>query len=313
MKKNILSYLGTAIALLLLLVSVVVISTELKSYSLQDVIASFTAISTGQIGLAIALTFLGFTAMTGYDTLAFHHLKESLAYRRIALTAFISIAFSNVIGFAIVTGSAIRYRRYSAWGISGWAIAHVIAFANFTFLLGLFALGSIAFLHAPLPVPTAVHLPFSTARPLGGIFLGLTAAYLLSSVLIRRQITVRQFSFRLPALPIALSQLAVSSLDWGLAAAVLYTLMPTGNISYFGFLNIYLLAMAAGVASSVPGGVGVFETVMLLLLADQVSGDDVLASLLAYRMIYYLLPFAIAALILTAQELLATPDRSRLK
>lgn len=312
MQKKILSYLGPAIAILLLLVSVVVITGELKNYSLQDVAQSFGAISTGQIGMAIALTFFGFLAMTGYDALAFRHLKVPLAYRRIALTTFISIAFSNVIGFAIVTGSAIRYRRYSAWGVSGWAIAHVIAFANFSFLLGLFALGSLAFLYAPLSIPAASHLPFTTARPLGGIFLSLTAAYLASSLLIKRQITLRQFSFRVPALPIALSQIAVSSLDWGLATAVLYTLVPTGD-SYFSFLNIYLLAMAAGVASSVPGGVGVFETVMILLLADRVPGDAVLAALLAYRIIYYLLPFAIAAILLAAQEFLSKPDRPRFK
>ncbi|PZO08925.1 MAG: hypothetical protein DCF25_21975 [Leptolyngbya foveolarum] len=87
-----------------------------------------------------------------------------------------------------------------------------------------------------------------------------------------------------------------------MAAAVLYTLIPLGDIGYFSFLNIYLLAMGAGVISSVPGGAGVFETVVILLLDGKVLGDAVLAALLAYRIIYYLLPFAIALILFLFQE-----------
>ncbi len=94
-----------------------------------------------------------------------------------------------------------------------------------------------------------------------------------------------------------------------MAAAVLYTLISTDDISYFSFLNIYLLAMGAGSISSVPGGAGVFETVVILLLDGKVPGDAVLAALLVYRIVYYLLPFAIALFLLFVQESFAKGER----
>ncbi len=311
MKKKAVALVGPAIALFLLIASAIVIRSEIQSYSAEDVAQSFSAISAFQFQGAIAFTALGYLAMTGYDALAFRHLKQRLAYRRIATTSFISSAFSNTIGFALLTGGAIRYRRYAAWGISGGAIAQIIAFANFSFWLGLLTIGSVAFLSMPLPISTELPLPFSTARPLGMLFLVLSLAYLIGSSLIRRPLVLGRHTFYHPTLSMALRQMAVSSLDWGMAAAVLYTLVPTGDISYFAFLNIYLLAMAAGAVSSTPGGVGVFETVVILLLRDRVPGDAVIASLLAYRMIYYFLPFGLAAVLLVSQELSIKGRRSR--
>ncbi len=309
MKKKIASFIGPAIALFLLVASAIVIRSELKSYSAKEVAQSFGAISTFQFQCAIAFTALGYLAMTGYDVLAFRHLKQPLAYRHVATTSFISNAFSNTIGFALLTGGAIRYRRYTRWRISRGAIAQTIAFANFSFWLGLLTIGSTAFLIMPLPIPAELPLPFSTARPLGILFLTLALAYLIGSSVIRRPLVLGKYTFRHPTLSTALKQMTVSSLDWGMAAAVLYTLVPIGNISYFAFLNIYLLAMAAGAISSVPGGVGVFETVTILLLKDRVSGDAVIASLLAYRVIYYFLPFGLAAVLFVFQEILAKSKR----
>ena len=108
---------------------------------------------------------------------------------------------------------------------------------------------------------------------------------------------------QLPSLQLSLAQILVSSLDWSLAAAVLYTLLPASTpLSYSGFLEIYLLAMSAGVLSNVPGGLGVFETVVLLLLSPQVPAAAVLGSLLAYRGVYYFLPLALATGLLGIYE-----------
>ncbi|MGB3787954.1 MAG: lysylphosphatidylglycerol synthase domain-containing protein [Phormidesmis sp.] len=310
LRNKIAALIGPAIALFLLIVSTIVIRSELQSYSAEDITQSFEAISVFQFQCAIAFTGLGYLAMTGYDALAFHHLKQPLAYSRIATTSFISNAFSNTIGFALLTGGAIRYRRYARWGVSGGAIAQIIAFANFSFWLGLLTIGSVAFLSMPLPIPAELPLPFSTARPLGVLFLTLALAYLIGSSLIRRPLVLGRHTFYHPTLSTALRQMVISSLDWGMAAAVLYTLLPTEDISYFAFLNTYLLAMAAGVVSSVPGGVGVFETVTILLLKDRVPGDAVIASLLAYRMIYYFLPFGLAAVLFAFQEVSTKSRRS---
>lgn len=132
-------------------------------------------------------------------------------------------------------------------------------------------------------------------RPVGILFLILVGAYLLASFFLRQPIYLRSQEFRFPSLRISLAQIIVSSCDWLLAAAILYVLLPTNiPFSYLDFLGIYLLAMFAGVISNVPGGLGVFETVILLILSSQVSAASVLGSMLAYRGIYYFLPTLLA-------------------
>ncbi|MEH2052394.1 lysylphosphatidylglycerol synthase domain-containing protein [Nostoc sp.] len=296
--------------LLLLVLSLWAIASELRQYNYRDILNSLAAIPKSRLSWAIWLTALGYLVMIGYDILGFNYINRSLSWNKIAFTSFISSAFSNTIGFALLTGSAIRYRFYSNWGVSAVAIAQVIAFANFTFWLGMFALAGLIFVINPLTIPTQLHLPFATVRPIGVIFLLLIAIYLLGSILIKQPLTIRQQDFRFPSLPISLAQIAISSFDWILAALVLYAILPSNTpLSYLEFLGIYLLGMFAGVISNIPGGLGVFETVILLFISDKISAAAVLGSLLAYRGIYYFLPLLIAAGLLGIYEIRFRADR----
>ncbi|MBN3961371.1 lysylphosphatidylglycerol synthase domain-containing protein [Nostoc sp. NMS8] len=290
--------------LLLLVLSLWAIASELRQYNYRDILNSLATIPKSRLSWAIWLTALGYLVMIGYDILGFNYINRSLSWNKIAFTSFISSAFSNTIGFALLTGSAIRYRFYSTWGVSAVAIAQVIAFANFTFWLGMFAVAGLIFVINPLTIPTQLHLPFATVRPIGVIFLLLIAIYLLGSILIKQTLTIRQQDFRFPSLPISLAQIAISSFDWILAALVLYAILPSNTpLSYLEFLGIYLLGMFAGVVSNIPGGLGVFETVILLFISDKISAAAVLGSLLAYRGIYYFLPLLLAAGLLGIYEI----------
>ncbi|MEH2143705.1 lysylphosphatidylglycerol synthase domain-containing protein [Nostoc sp.] len=290
--------------LLLLVLSLWAIAHELREYNYLDILNSLAAIPKSRLSWAIWLTALGYLVMIGYDILGFSYTNRSLSWNKIALTNFISSAFSNTIGFALLTGSAIRYRFYASWGVSAVAIAQVIAFANFTFWLGMFAVAGFLFIVNPLKIPTQLHLPFTTVRPIGVIFLVLVAIYLLGSILIKQPLIIRGQEFRFPSFKISLAQIAISSFDWILAAAVLYAVLPANiSLSYLDFLGIYLLAMFAGVVSNVPGGLGVFETIILLILSSKVSGAAILGSLLAYRGVYYFLPLLVAAGLLGLYEI----------
>lgn len=290
--------------LLLLLLSLWAIASELRQYNYRDILNSLAAIPKSRLSWAIWLTALGYVVMIGYDILGFNYINRSLSWNKIAFTNFISSAFSNTIGFALLTGSAIRYRFYSTWGVSAVAIAQVIAFANFTFWLGMFAVAGLLFLINPLKIPTQLHLPFATVRPIGVIFLLLVAVYLLGSIFIKQPLIIRGQEFRFPSFKISLAQIAISSFDWILAAAVLYAVLPSNiSLSYLDFLGIYLLAMFAGVVSNVPGGLGVFETIILLILSSKVSAAAVLGSMLVYRGVYYYLPLLLAAGLLGIYEI----------
>lgn len=290
--------------LLLLVLSLWAIANELRQYNYRDILNSLAAIPKSRLSWAIWLTALGYLVMIGYDILGFNYINRSLSWNKIAFTNFISSAFSNTIGFALLTGSAIRYRFYASWGVSAVAIAQVIAFANFTFWLGMFAVAGLLFLINPLKIPTQLHLPFATVRPIGVIFLLLVAAYLLGSIFIKQPLIIRGHEFRFPSFKISLAQIAISSFDWILAAAVLYALLPSNiSLSYLDFLGIYLLAMFAGIVSNVPGGLGVFETIILLILSSKVSAAAVLGSMLAYRGVYYFLPLLVAVGLLGIYEI----------
>ncbi|MEH1941338.1 MAG: lysylphosphatidylglycerol synthase domain-containing protein [Nostoc sp.] len=291
--------------LLLLVLSLWAIANELHEYNYRDILNSLAAIPKSRLSWAIWLTVLGYLVMIGYDILGFSYINRSLNWNKIALTNFISSAFSNTIGFALLTGSAIRYRFYANWGVSAVAIAQVIAFANFTFWLGMFAVAGFLFIINPLKIPTQLHLPFATVRPIGVIFLLLVAIYLLGSIFIKQPLTIRGQEFRFPSFKISLAQIAISSFDWILAAAVLYAVLPSNiSLSYLDFLGIYLLAMFGGVVSNVPGGLGVFETIILLILSSKVSAAAILGSMLAYRGVYYFLPLLIAAGLLGLYEII---------
>ena len=292
------------LSLLLFGLSLWAIASELRKYSWQDVVSSITAIPNQYILLAVLLTLLNYLLLTGYDTLAVRYLRQTLSYRKTALVAIISYAISNSVGFALLSGSAIRYRFYSTWGLSAAKIAQIITFCNLSFWLGLFAVGGTVFAFTPLAIPQQLHLPFLSVRPLGFIFLAVIIAYLLWSGLSSKPLKIRNWVF--PHLPfkLFLAQIVLTSCDWMLAAMVLYVLLPIPkHFSFFSFFGIYLLAQFAGIISNVPGGLGVFETVLILLLSPPIPSSQLLGALLAYRGIYYFLPLVVSILILGGYEL----------
>ncbi len=141
-------------------------------------------------------------------------------------------------------------------------------------------------------------------RPLGFIFLVIILAYLLWSGLSKKSLKIKNWVF--PHLPfqLSLAQIALTSFDWMLAAGVLYILLPVpNNFSFFSFFGIYLLGQIAGIISNVPGGLGVFETVLILLLSPQIPSNQLLGALLAYRGIYYFFPLGGSVLMLIWYEL----------
>lgn len=273
-----------------------VLHQELQHHPPQEIIKSLLTISRNHVVIAIGLTIISYLVITCYDIIAFCHLNYSLAVIKVILTAFFSYAISNTTGFGLLIGGGIRYRYYSFWQVPPKKIAQVIGLANLSFWLGLFAVGGITFIFEPLPVPRLLHVHFLTVRPLGIFFLVMVGVYLYYCWH-QKTLSFRQQMIVFPSLSISLAQILVSALDWALATAVLYVLLPTHNLlSYFSFFGIYLLAITAAIISHVPGGLGVFETVILFLLPKSFSTSDVLGSLLAYRGIYFLLPLIIAVI-----------------
>ncbi len=241
--------------------------------------------------------------MIGYDFLAVRSIRHPLALGRIALASFTGFATSYNFG-ALLGGTSVRYRLYSVWGLSAVDIVRLVVMLGLTFWFGVFGLAGVLFLVDPFPIPAGLALPVATVRPLGWGLLALTIGYLGLTVFWKKPIRLRGTEVSLPGPGISSLQLAIAAADLIVAAGILYVLLPADfGLDYFEFLGIYLLAVVAVILTHVPGGVGVFE-LMVLKLAGAQSNERLIAALLVFRAIYYLLPLLISAVLLAGHELM---------
>ena len=303
--KRFLPLLRPILIVALFAVALRLLQDVLAHYRYHEVIRYLESLPPEQVLLSILLTLAGYFLMTGYDTLAFRYIHHPLPYRKIALASFIGYAFNNNVGLSGLVGGSLRVRLYSAWRLTAVEIARVIAFYTITFWLGFVLLGGTLFIVEPPPMPHTVHLPFNSIRVLGFVLLIPAIAYIAFLVIRNKPVRIRQWEFELPQPRLIAAQILISSADWMLAAAVLYILLPDAlPIGFMPFLSAFLLAQIAGVASNVPGGLGVFEAIILLFLAPYYPASAILGALVAFRGIYYLLPLILATLLLAVHEIL---------
>ena len=296
--------IGSVIGLILFIAALWVLYHQLKTYPIRDIIAHLHNLPAEALVLAILLTFFSYLTMTGYDTLALRYVRHPLSYAKTALASFIGYAFSNSLGFSMIMGGSVRYRLYTAWGLTAFEITQVVGFCMLTLWFGFFTIGGLVFLLEPLTLPSFLHLPFTSVHIIGLFFLALVASAILGSFLRKRPFKIRDWSFSAPSPGLLIFQLSIASMDWVLAGAVLFVLLPhVPDLSFPVFIGLFLLAQLAGMVSQVPGGLGVFESVVILLLIPYLPAAQVLGSLLVYRGIYYLIPFFTATLLLATQEL----------
>jgi len=273
-----------------------------QTVKFHDVRLAFHAIPSFSLGLALLLTAASYLALTLYDVLALRVIGRPLPWRTAALASFTSYTLSHNLGLALLTGGSARYRIYSAAGLDGSDIARVIAIASGAFWSGVVIIAGVALvMHSgPLLLGTLI-LPAAFAPMLGAAILVLAA--LLMIMLARRSTALKlgRWSIPLPTPSQAMVQIGIAVLDLAAASAALFVLVPAlAPASFPAFLFAYALAIIVAVVSHVPGGIGIFEAVIVAT----VPGDraTLLAALIAYRVIYYLLPLAIAAALLAFHE-----------
>ncbi|MDX1818910.1 MAG: bifunctional lysylphosphatidylglycerol flippase/synthetase MprF, partial [Marinobacter sp.] len=299
LKNRLRAWLPPLAGALLLFAAGWILHRELQSVSYREVRQALHALPTSQLLLALMFTGLNYLVLSLYDQLAFRYLGGQVTRARIAVTALTSYAISNSVGFAVLSGTAVRHRFYSRWGVSAADLARIIVFNSSTYWLGLLALAGWSLTFQP-PIQSGL---FQASMPwLGGLCLALAAAYLVLSTLRKAPFQVRGFEIRVPTPPLAFQQLLVSMADWALAAAVLHALLPESGPSYGTLLGAFLAAQVFGLISHVPGGLGVFEGAMLLFLGPYLPVDQIIAALILFRLIYYIIPLVFALLVLLGDE-----------
>lgn len=237
---------------------------------------------------------------------------DRLGFRRVGLASFSAYALSHVLGAPAISAAAVRLRLYAQWGVPPAGIARIIALSGTNFVLGTAALLGAILLFRPLDVP-AFGQDFSplALRGLGVLLWAVVAGYV---ALAGGERPLKFFGIAVPrpGIALAVAQVALSCVDTGTACAVLYVVLPTVHgLSYPHVLGIYLAGFAGGLVSGLPGGVGVFDTVLLLGLAGYMNPADAIGAILLFRVLYYLLPAALAALCFAGHEIWITAKGSR--
>ncbi|PKN43540.1 MAG: hypothetical protein CVU60_00495 [Deltaproteobacteria bacterium HGW-Deltaproteobacteria-18] len=301
------SFWGPLVSLILIAAALQFLSQELRQVSINQIWSALTDMPGRILIPAFALAVLNYLVLAGYEHFACRYAGVPQPMKRIAISSFIGNAFANTLGFSFLSGSSIKFRLYSAWGLTAADVGRVTIFTTVSLWLGLVGLGGLALVLSP----EAGRLLALGSDILGAGLAALPVLYLLASLRWRKPLSLFGFQIPAPGPGTAAVQVLFSVLDWALSGLILYVLLP-GEVGLSVFFTRFMLAQLAGVMSQAPGGVGVFETAFMLLTPDAGDNGQLFAALLAFRVIYYILPLLLAALTLAVRELFETVPVLRL-
>jgi phosphatidylglycerol lysyltransferase len=279
-----------------------IVHNLLGHYHWHDILERVHAISNTKLLRAAFFTCAGYGCLTLYDALAVRFAGAHVPYPRVALISFMGYAIGHNVGLNSLSGGAVRFRAYTALGLSAKQIATIIAFGTLTFFLGAGVLLGVSLLSNAGMSGSILHVHAWLAIAAGIVLLTAVTGYLWLVCTRHAPLRFRRIEIPVPKPKVAFAQIGISCIDMLCATSVLYVLLPReAALGFFAFAGVYLIALTAGAASNVPGGIGVFEWVLVLLLPS-VPKDRLLGALVAYRAIYYFAPFALALVLLGAHE-----------
>jgi glycosyltransferase 2 family protein len=297
--------LGIALSLLVIGIAITTLVRTLKGVDIGVIVVALAEKPLLQIGLAACCVLGAFGTLTFYDFFALRTLgKKRVPYGIAALSSFCSYTIGHNIGATVFTGGAIRFRIYSDYGLNALDVAKICFLSGLTFWLGnLFVLGLGMAWH-PWAASAMDLLPPQLNRAIALGCLAGIAAYLvwIFTGKGRRQLGQRGWRVFLPSAPLTLLQIAIGVVDLGFCALAFYLLMPVyPDIDFVSVAVVFILATLLGFASHAPGSLGVFDAAMLVAL-PQFGREHLVATLLLYRMLYFVIPFMLAVTILGMRE-----------
>ncbi|MGA8653770.1 MAG: YbhN family protein [Xanthobacteraceae bacterium] len=296
--------ISAVISLAVLAAAAFVLYELLHDADFGKVFATLKAQSVQKITIAAIFVVAGYVTLTFYDYFALHAIgRGKVPYAVAALASFTSFTIGHSLGAAVLTGGLIRFRIYSAWGLTVLDIAKIAFITSITFWLGnAFLLGG-ATAYAPEAAAAVDHLPLWINRTIGVSALVAIACYLLWLAPRRRVIGRSGWRIVLPSLRFTLVQIGIGALDLTLITLAMYAVLPPNPpVGFITMMVPFLTATLLGTVSHAPGGLGVIEVTMLLGL-PQFQREELLAALLIFRALYFVLPLLLATLSLGVREL----------
>jgi uncharacterized membrane protein YbhN (UPF0104 family) len=290
-----------------------VLYTTFQRISLADVLANVRATPPATLWLAGACAAGAFGILAAYEVAVVRYVKHCIGRAKPVVTALIAFPLGHAIGQTLLSSSALRYRMYAPAGFSATEVGATVLLCGLPYVLALGLLIDLSLVFGAEALAPLFRISSEWLFALGCLGLAKDAGYLLFVWRRKKPIRLCGWAVKMPTLRMTALQLVVGVLDIVLIASVLYLLLPdSAQIAFLPFVGVYLASILVGVVSHVPAGLGVLES-MLLLLLPHVPPEQLLAAVLLYRVIYEVIPLAIALAIWSAYELVANDGaRSRL-
>ena len=297
--------IGLCVSLVLFALALLACWHLLGSIDKGQVRDALAAVPPRSLLLSALASLAGVVVMIAYEASAARYAQVRLPWRTLALGGFCAFSIGNAVGFSVLSGGSVRYRLYGRLGLGAADVARMTLFASLSLGLCLPVMVAFAALYQPADAARALHISEPVLRIVAIGILLLASAAVGMAARFRSEappapgcwrVELGRLSVRVPGGRLTLAQLLISVLDVGVAASVLYLLLPDAP-PFVGFALIYMLALAAGVLSHVPGGVGVFEAVLLAAFAGRLDPAALIAAMLLYRLLYVLLPLCVAGVL----------------
>jgi uncharacterized membrane protein YbhN (UPF0104 family) len=297
--------IGFLVSIAIIAIAAVALYRHLSDIEISEVIAALKEVDPNDVAVAALCVAGGYFTLTFYDLFALRTIGRSdVPYRVAALAGFTSYSIGHNVGASVLTGGAVRYRIYSAWGLDAIAVAKICFLAGLTFWLGNATVLGLGITYAPQAASSINQLPPWFNRGAAIVTLIVLAIY-IGWVWRRPRIVGRSgWQVTLPDGPLTLLQIGIGIVDLAFCALAMYMLVPDEpNIGFVTLAVIFVSATLLGFASHAPGGIGVFDVAMLVALW-QFDKEQLLAGLLLFRLLYYIVPFALSLVILGTRELM---------
>jgi glycosyltransferase 2 family protein len=295
--------IGVLLSLAIISVAAVVLFHSLHNLDIDQVLAAIKATSHRDIVASALFVVGGYSTLTFYDWFALRTIGRSeIPYRIAALSGFTSYSVGHNVGATVFTGGAVRYRIYSAYGLSAIEVAKICFVAGLTFWLGNATVLGLSVAIEPQAAMPIDQLPSWLNRAIALLILSVLASYIGWVWSAQREIGQGEWKVKLPSGPSTLVQIVIGLFDLGFCALAMYMLLPhEPHVGFVTLLVVFVTATMLGFASHAPGGLGVFDAAMLVALWE-FEKEDLVAGLLLFRLLYYLTPFVIALAILGVRE-----------
>ena len=303
--KRYLNQLPALLGVVLLLGAIYVVQREFRHLKLRDIAAALRAIPPAALWISFAWTVLSYFILTFYDRLGTIYAGRKVSYGKVAFASFCAYALAHNLGFAAVSGAAVRYRLYAHWGLTPLQIGKTVAFCSLTFGLGGMVLGGAILFLEPTTIPFfGQRLPVPVLHAVGALMWAIVVGYVILS-LVFGSFRLRGHRIELPKWRMAMLQVSLATVDVAVTATIFFSLLPKApGLTWPIFLGVYVASYTAGLAANLPGGIGVFDTAMLFGLESYVDAPHVVGAILVYRLYYYIIPLFLAGSLFAGNELL---------